>query len=82
MKRTKGCYLILIPGLLLNKNSKCPVTITYDRDQANNGQYPVNTIATFMCDSEYHLDGDLSATCQPSGNWSQQPICRGNDIKQ
>ena len=22
----KGCYLILIPGPLLNKNSKCPVT--------------------------------------------------------
>ena len=25
-KEEKGCYLILIPGPLLNKNSKCPVT--------------------------------------------------------
>ena len=57
-------------------------TVNYDRDRANNGQYPVNTTATFTCDDDYYPDGDESTTCESSGIWSQSiPTCMSNDIK-
>ena len=52
-------------------------TISYDEDPADNGHYHVNTTATFSCNDEYYLDGDLSIICESSGNWNQQPVCRG-----
>ena len=46
--------------------------VTYDRDQLDNGRYPVNTRATLACDGAYRLDGPLMRNCQPSGDWDQQ----------
>ena len=54
--------------------------VSYDKDPADDGHYPVNTIATFTCDDEHYLDGDSAATCESSSTWSQQPMCRGNNI--
>ena len=51
--------------------------INYDEDPADDGRYLVTTIATFTCNDDYYLDGDLTATCESSGNWNQQPMCRG-----
>ena len=54
--------------------------INYDEDPADDGHYPVDTIATFICNDEYYLDGDLTATCESSALWSEKSICRGNEV--
>ena len=54
--------------------------INYDEDPADDGRYPMNTIATFTCNDEYYIDGNPTATCESSGNWNQQPICRSIQI--
>ena len=54
--------------------------ISYDEDPRDDGRYPVNTIASFTCNDEYYLDGDLTATCESSGNWNQQPVSRGTQM--
>ena len=57
--------------------------VSYDKDSADDGRYPVNTTATFECDGEYYLyvNAKISATCEASGNWSQQTTCEGNRYK-
>ena len=53
--------------------------VSFDRDQANDGRYPAETIATFTCNPLYSLYGDNSATCETSSSWSHQtPTCNGN----
>ena len=54
--------------------------ISSDEDPRDDGRYPVNTIATFTCNDEFYLDGDVSATCESSGSWSHESICRGNEV--
>ena len=40
------------------------------------GGYPVDTVATFSCNSRYSRSGSSSRTCQTSGNWNQEtPTC-------
>ena len=51
--------------------------ISYNGNPADDGRYPVNTTATFTCNDEYYLDGDITGTCESSGSWSQESICRG-----
>ena len=42
-----------------------------------NGGYPVNTVASFSCNSGYQ-NGANSATCEASGNWNEEiPTCEG-----
>ena len=55
--------------------------VSYSESPMTGGRYPVNTMATFMCNHGYILDGSQTRTCQPSLEWSQQtPICnRGNE---
>ena len=41
-----------------------------------NGQYPVETTASFTCDSGYKLKGPNSRSCQATGTWTQRtPDC-------
>ena len=47
-------------------------------ESAENGQYPVDTVASFSCDSGYYQHGPNSVTCQTSGNWNEEaPRCEG-----
>ena len=56
--------------------------VSFDRDQASDGRYPAETIATFTCNSLHSLYGDDSATCETSSSWSHQtPTCTGNEMK-
>ena len=56
-------------------------SVSYARVSVEDGRFPVDTIATFTCNSGYYVYGDLSATCTALGIWSQQtPTCRGNNI--
>ena len=49
--------------------------ITYSQPKVN-GRYPVNTKATFSCNSRYTRDGSNSSTCNTLGEWDQQtPAC-------
>ena len=41
-----------------------------------NGEYPVDTMASFSCSSGFSLSGSESTVCQMSGHWGQQsPMC-------
>ena len=57
-------------------------SVNYDTDPEDDW-YPLNTRATFTCDSGFTQCGDPSATCQTSGRWSEltPPTCRGNNFK-
>ena len=49
--------------------------ISYNQSEVN-GEYSVDTKATFSCNSGYKRAGSGSSTCQTSGNWSPQiPTC-------
>ena len=55
--------------------------VSFNRDPTDNGQYPVETIATFTCNPLHSLYGDESTTCETSGSWSHQiPTCTGIEI--
>ena len=57
--------------------------VSYNTNQKPDGQYVVETIATFTCDPGYSVDGLFSTICNVSGNWGQPtPICTGTIIKQ
>ena len=50
--------------------------INYNESLLTNGEYPVDTLASFMCNRGYDLSGSDSGTCQTSGDWDQQtPTC-------
>ena len=50
----------------------------YNR-RAENSYYPVNTRASFTCDSGSSLTGSGSRICQSSGDWSgEETRCEGN----
>ena len=57
--------------------------MSFTRDPAGNGRYPLETIATFTCLQPLHsLFGDDSTTCETSASWSHQiPTCNGNETK-
>ena len=51
-----------------------------DSDPQESGQYPVGTIATFICNSGYSQHGAQITVCQSSGDWTDQtPTCIGNE---
>ena len=52
-----------------------------DRPLQINGRYLLNTVATFMCNSDSVLVGSASSTCQPLGMWNPPfpSYVRGND---
>ena len=54
--------------------------VMYDRARVSvNGGWPVDTVASFSCNSGYSRSGSSSRTCQTSGNWNQQnPTCNQN----
>ena len=50
--------------------------VDYDNDAVDGG-YPVDTTASFSCDSKYDKKGSSSITCQTSGSWSDDtPHCK------
>ena len=54
--------------------------ITYNESRVPNegplDVYPVDTLASFMCDRGYNPVGPESIICQTSGNWDGQvPTC-------
>ena len=57
--------------------------VSFDQAEVN-GQYPVDTVATFTCIHGYSLEGSSTRTCQASGIWNQQVAsCRlSNDIRE
>ena len=54
--------------------------VSYDSNPDDDGQHPVNAIATFSCEEGFYLDTEYNTTtCQESGNWNQStPACTGN----
>ena len=68
-------FVVTCSGLTLSNGE-----INYDEDPANDGHYPVTTIATVTYNDEYYLDAKLAATCESSENWNEQPMCRGIQI--
>ena len=53
--------------------------IDYTESSLTNGEYPVDTVATFTCDFRYFLSGSESVTCQISGEWNAKTsICKSN----
>ena len=56
--------------------------ISYNKDKVG-GRYPVNTKASFSCNSGYNRNGHSSRICQSAGNWNHQtPTCNpGNEIQ-
>ena len=54
--------------------------IDYTESALTNGEYPVDTVATFTCDFRYYLSGSESITCQTSGEWNaESPMCKSNN---
>ena len=55
--------------------------ITYNESMLTNGEYPVDTLASFMCNRGYDLSESGSSICQTSGDWDETPTCnQGNEI--
>ena len=49
---------------------------------AVNGEYPVNTVASFTCNSGYALSGSESSTCETSGTWNEQyQMCNQGEVE-
>ena len=52
--------------------------ITYSLPSVTNGEYPVDTVASFTCNDGYYRLGSGSRTCQTTGSWDQTtPTCNG-----
>ena len=50
--------------------------LSYNKPQATNGKYPVDTTVSFTCNHGFRKTGSSSSTCQTSGSWNQQtPTC-------
>ena len=74
-------YTVVCPFLRL-ENGKIDYNTTslvyYD-----NFGYSVNTMASFSCDTFYHREGNSSAICQSSGNWSEPtPTCNSSNVNE
>ena len=53
--------------------------VNYDRQKHNDGKYPINTIATLICNTGFIIDS--SRTCQPSANWNgQTTTCKRSNL--
>ena len=71
------CFLEVTCSALESSSNSA---VSYDKDQSG-GQYPVNTKASFSCNSGYLLSQSSSRKCQTSGDWSEKtPVCRGNKV--
>ena len=79
-----------MPYLLIYELTHCFPTVTCSAITLENGQvtysmppqngeYPLNTLATFSCSPQSSLSGSVSSTCQVSGNsanWNAEtPTC-------
>ena len=50
--------------------------INYNKPAANNGEYPVDTRASFTCHYAFKMNGSASITCQFPGTWNEKsPEC-------
>ena len=59
------------------------IMIIYDMNPMHIGSRPVDTVATYTCDTGYTLNGGTTRTCGSDGVWSgSAPVCQGiyNDI--
>ena len=56
--------------------------LDYNKSSVTNGEYPVDTMAYFMCNYGYATSGAHSTVCQTSGTWDEEtPICiHGNKL--
>ena len=56
--------------------------MNYSQPLVTGKGYPVDTVASFICNNGYNISGSPSSICQSSGNWNQQtPICNQGNIK-
>ena len=56
--------------------------ISYNDSQATNGEYPVDTVASFSCNYGHSRSGSNSRTCQIQGDWDQEtPTCNQSKLK-
>ena len=50
--------------------------ITYNDSQVTTGEYPVDTVATFICSYGYSMSGSQSSKCTTTGSWNEEtPTC-------
>ena len=57
--------------------------ISYTESPITNGGYPVDTVASFICNNGYSKSGPQWQTCQSNKTWDQQtPTCtQSNKLK-
>ena len=62
-------YVIVVtcPALSLEHGQ-----VTYSKDKVGD-RYPLDTVASFSCNSGYHRDGCEATTCPASGEWNLHP---------
>lgn len=74
-----GC----LAGLLLNIQNPYSVVSCEALPDIDNGEVDItgtvfDSVATYSCDEDYRLDGDMQRTCLSSGTWSgSEPQCLG-----
>ena len=49
--------------------------VSYNQSPQNDGNYPVNTRASFKCNALYYLNGPSSSTCTTERVWGDIPTC-------
>ena len=56
--------------------------VDYDKQRVNDERYPIDTVATYTCNTGYSQSGSSSRTCQNSGNWEPAlPTCNEGNKK-
>ena len=71
----KNVYIVVTCQALSLDNG----AVSYNKNLVGN-RYPVDTVASFSCNSGYDRDGCASTACLMSGQWAhQKPTCNKGD---
>ena len=61
---------------------QCPALQIPDNGKVDQTENSFGSTATYSCDSQYQLVGDVTRTCQSEGTWSgSEPSCVGEVLR-